>query len=160
MSAIEEDTLQGLDAAVSELLGAERRLRGRLKGDLTMNHIRALVWLRRNDGRGTAGDIARETDLNPASVTGMLDQLEAQGLLVRERSAADRRVVHVSLTDHGREVMERKRAYWRACWDEALSEVSAEDRRIAAAVLRRIAGLYDGAGADPPERERTRSAPV
>jgi DNA-binding MarR family transcriptional regulator len=141
-----DDTLQGLDQAVSELLGAERRLRGRLKGDLTINHIRALAWLSRNDGAGTPGEISRETDLNPASVTGMLDQLEAQGMIARERSRTDRRVVQVTLTPAGGEVLDRKREYWRGCWENALADVPAEDRRTAAEVLHRIAALYDGIG--------------
>jgi DNA-binding MarR family transcriptional regulator len=141
-----EDTLQGLDRAVSELLGAERRLRGRQKGELTVNHIRALSWLSRNDDSATAGEIARETGLNPASVTGLLDQLEAQGLAVRERSATDRRVVRVTMTDQGREVLARKREYWRGCWEEALRDVPAAERRVAADVLHRIAKLYDGVG--------------
>jgi DNA-binding MarR family transcriptional regulator len=140
------DQLQGLDQAVSELLGAERRLRGRLKGDLTINHIRALAWLSRNDGSGTPGEISRETDLNPASVTGMLDQLEAQELIARTRSQTDRRVVEVALTDHGRSVLERKREYWRGCWEQVLADVPAQDRAVAAAVVRRIAALYDGMG--------------
>jgi DNA-binding MarR family transcriptional regulator len=140
------DTLRGLDQALSEMLGAERRLRGRLKGDLTINHLRALVWLSRNGGSGTPGEISRETDLNPASVTGMLDQLETQELVARERSQTDRRVVQVTLTEHGRTVLARKREYWRECWEAALADVPQQDRETAAAVLRRIAALYDGAG--------------
>jgi DNA-binding MarR family transcriptional regulator len=143
------DGLLGLDQAVSELLGAERRLRGRLKGDLTMNHVRALIWLSRNGGSGTPGEISRETDLNPASVTGMLDQLEAQGFIARERSQTDRRVVEVTLTEDGATALARKREYWRACWEAALADVPGQDRETAAAVLRRIAALYDGAGREP-----------
>jgi DNA-binding MarR family transcriptional regulator len=143
-----DDTLQGLDHAVSELLGAERRLRGRLKGELTLNHIRALSWLSRSGGAGTPGAIARETGLNPASVTGMLDQLEAQALIVRTRSLTDRRVVEVALTDQGQATLERKRAYWRGCWEAALADVPADERRVAAAVVRRIAALYDGVSRD------------
>jgi DNA-binding MarR family transcriptional regulator len=145
-----ENALQGLDQAVSELLGADRRLRGRLKGDLTVTHIRALAWLSRNGGTGTPGEIARETDLNPASVTGMLDQLEAQGMIARERSRADRRVVEVMLTEHGRSTVARKREHWRACWDRALADVPAEDRRTATQVLRRITALYDEMGHEEP----------
>ena len=141
-----DDVLQGLDQAVSELLGAERRLRGRLKGDLTVNHIRALVWLSRNGGSGTPGEISRETDLNPASVTGMLDQLEAQDLVTRERSLTDRRVVQVRLTEHGGRVLARKREHWRACWEVALTDVPPEERLAAASMMRRIAALYDGMG--------------
>ena len=146
MSEPDDDLLQGLDAAVSELLGAERRLRGRLKGDLTVSHIRALAWLSRNDGVGTPGEISRETDLNPASVTGMLDQLEAQGMIARERSLTDRRVVQVTLTDHGRTSLARKREVWRGRWDSALSDIPAEDRRTTTEVLHRIAALYDAVG--------------
>jgi DNA-binding MarR family transcriptional regulator len=136
------DEVVALQAALSELLGAERRMRGRLKGDLTISHVRALGWLER-EGPDTPGQIARVTDLNPASVTGLLDGLERAGLIVRERGRQDRRLVLVSITDDGREVLARKREMWEACWREALRDLPAEQVDAACFVLRRLTALYD-----------------
>ena len=49
----------------------------------------------------TAAELARECRLDAGAMTRMLDRLEAKGLLRRERSATDRRVVTISLTDDG-----------------------------------------------------------
>lgn len=54
--------------------------------------------------------IGERLQVHPASVTGAIDKLEAQGLVVRVRSAADRRSVLARLTDRGREVAEQATA--------------------------------------------------
>lgn len=48
--------------------------------------------------------LAKDLGMDPASVTRALDRIEAKGLLQRERSTTDRRVVHLVLTDEGRRV--------------------------------------------------------
>jgi DNA-binding MarR family transcriptional regulator len=48
-------------------------------------------------------DLAGHVRLTPATLTPVLDALEAQGALVRVRDTTDRRVVRVSVTAHGRE---------------------------------------------------------
>ena len=52
----------------------------------------------------TVAGLARELDIDPGAMTRSLDRLEAKGLVRRERSTADRRVVHLVLTDEGRKV--------------------------------------------------------
>jgi DNA-binding MarR family transcriptional regulator len=46
-------------------------------------------------------DLARRMYLNPATVVGILNRLELQGLIKRVRTNDDRRVVNVELTDAG-----------------------------------------------------------
>src|ERR1700678_198944 len=90
-------TLDELRVAMGELFGAERRLRGREQQqprDLTHSQLRALVVLERSV-EVTAGELAKSADLNPASVTAMLDQLEANGIVQRRRGAQDRRMCMV-----------------------------------------------------------------
>jgi DNA-binding MarR family transcriptional regulator len=52
----------------------------------------------------TLASMARDLETDPASMTRTLDRLEAKGLVQRERSTADRRVVHLTLTDEGKVV--------------------------------------------------------
>ncbi len=47
-------------------------------------------------------EIAKRMYLHPATMVGLIDRLEAKGLVVRERSSRDRRVVYVKLTPAGR----------------------------------------------------------
>ncbi|MFK7831361.1 MAG: MarR family winged helix-turn-helix transcriptional regulator [Congregibacter sp.] len=53
----------------------------------------------------TASEIAKAVSVSQATITTILTGLEGRGLLQRERSSLDRRRVHVSLTDAGREVL-------------------------------------------------------
>lgn len=50
-------------------------------------------------------ELAHRMYLHPATIVGIVDRLEKRGLVERERSSKDRRVVHVGLTDAGRQVV-------------------------------------------------------
>ena len=136
-----------LRLAFVELMGAERRLRGRDQhrdDKLSFAHVRALFKLA--DGEAdemTAGQLAKVAELNPASVTGMLDHLERDGIVERHRSESDRRCVVVRLTDSGRDLLEHKRALWRELWEQRLAELSDDDVATAARVMREIAAMLD-----------------
>ena len=49
-------------------------------------------------------DLARRMYLHPATMVGLLDRLEAKGLVKRTRSEKDRRVVYIDLTQQGCEL--------------------------------------------------------
>jgi MarR family 2-MHQ and catechol resistance regulon transcriptional repressor len=52
------------------------------------------------------GDLAEKLLVTGGNVTYVMDRLEAQGLVVRERSGNDRRVVRAHLTSKGRDTIE------------------------------------------------------
>jgi MarR family transcriptional regulator, organic hydroperoxide resistance regulator len=144
-------TLAELRAAFSELMGAERRFRGRgpaRPGELSNAQIRAL-WGLKHGEECTSGAIAKRAELSPASVTAMLDQLEREGMVTRHRSEQDRRQVIVSLTDAGHAALEAKRASWEGHWLEGLAEHSEADLETAVRVIRSMARMLDGVGATP-----------
>jgi len=67
--------------------------------------LTALQWgplLLISKGYDTVASCAREAGIDASSMTRMLDRLEAKGLIRRIRSAADRRVVNVELTEAGK----------------------------------------------------------
>src|SRR3981081_2672529 len=122
------------------MFGAERRLRSRDHSRpvwLGPARLRALAALGREQEL-TAGQLARSADLNPATVTAMLDQLEAANIVQRHRSTEDRRVCNVALTPQGWELLERKRAYWQSLWTEHFAEVDDSDLAAAARVIHQI----------------------
>jgi DNA-binding MarR family transcriptional regulator len=49
--------------------------------------------------------LAEALDVSQASATGIVDRMEQRGLVARDRDAQDRRIVHVALTDQGRELI-------------------------------------------------------
>ena len=71
--------------------------------DLTYVQWLPLYKLMMKEG-DTVACLAREIDIDPGAMTRSLDRLEAKGLVRRERSTEDRRVVRIVLTDEGRKV--------------------------------------------------------
>jgi len=138
-------TIEGLRLAVGHMFGAERRLRSRehsRSGELTHAQLRALATLGREQEM-TAGQLARSADLNPATVTAMLDQLEAANVVQRHRSTEDRRVCNVSLTPQGRQLLERKLTYWYSLWEERFAGFSDRDLETTGRVISQITELYE-----------------
>jgi DNA-binding MarR family transcriptional regulator len=137
--------VEELRHSLNQLFGAERRLRGRDHsgpGQLTFGQLRSIAALGR-EREMTAGQLAKSADLNPASVTAMLDHLEAANIVQRLRSTEDRRVCKVSLTPEGWELLERKLAGWQALWEEKLSEFSVDEVEAAARILHQLTEMFD-----------------
>ncbi|MGX5218684.1 MULTISPECIES: MarR family winged helix-turn-helix transcriptional regulator [Pseudomonas] len=76
---------------------------------LTYPQYLAMLVLWETDGL-TVGDISARLLTDPGSLTPLLKRLEAQGLLQRNRSKADERVVELRLTAKGRALHEQAKA--------------------------------------------------
>jgi DNA-binding MarR family transcriptional regulator len=138
--------LDKLRMATAELFGAERRLRGREQQRpraLTNSQLRALSALAVLE-EVTAGELARSADLNPASVSAMLDQLATNGIIQRRRNGADRRVCMVSLTAEGRAILDERRTHWESLWQEQLGNRPEAELAAALSVIRQMIQMLDG----------------
>ncbi|MER5209597.1 MarR family transcriptional regulator [Streptomyces sp. NPDC002838] len=85
---------------LAEVLGAMMR-RGVAEHGLTRARA-GLLWALFHDGPMTQRALAAQLGVTPRNVTGLLDALEADGLVARAAHPADRRATLVSLTDQGR----------------------------------------------------------
>ncbi|MDQ2691508.1 MAG: MarR family transcriptional regulator [Chloroflexota bacterium] len=74
-------------------------------GDLTFSQFAVLEALY-HLGPLTQGEISAKILKSGSNITTVIDNLERDGLVRRERSAEDRRVIHVHLTDAGSRKME------------------------------------------------------
>ncbi len=113
-------------------LGRRRSLRDPFSSaceemQLTPVQIHAVFWLG-HDGPLAMGELARRVGTTEKTLTGVVDRLEREGYLRRERDAADRRLVRARLARRGVEA----------------------HRRIDGLVVDKVAGLL--ALLDPPER--------
>jgi len=150
-----DESFDRLRAALSRLLAADRRQRGRDQqrpdGTLSHAHLRSLLVLGREE-EVTAGTLARAADLNPASVTAMLDQLEEAGLVRRRRDTHDRRQCWVGLTDAGRAQLAAKERYWRTQMAEAFADVDNSEIAAAIKVMERVATSMEQRNRPPEDR--------
>jgi len=78
-----------------------------VKFHLTAPQLWAL-WELGKDGPLSLKDLSSRIQLHPSTVVGVVDRLEAKGLVARKTDAADRRRVKLSLTAAGRAL--RKKA--------------------------------------------------
>jgi DNA-binding MarR family transcriptional regulator len=132
-----DDAVTRLRVAIRRMLGAEGRLRLRdrpERTELTLRQQRALICLQDKD-EVTAGEIARSAGLSPATTTVMLDQLEDGGIICRRRAAGDRRRVVVTLTEHGRELVDMNRRLRADEWNERFGDFTPEELAVATRVI-------------------------
>jgi DNA-binding MarR family transcriptional regulator len=112
-------TVTGPDDLAEELVTASRALVGlavhsvsAAPVDVTVVQFRLLVLVA--DEPRSIGDLAGHLGVNQSTASRHCDRLQRRGLLQRSRLDADGRVVVVTLTDTGREVvdavMDRRRA--------------------------------------------------
>ncbi|AWB44929.1 MarR family transcriptional regulator [Paenibacillus sp. CAA11] len=74
----------------------------------------------------------------PAAVTMLLDRMERGGLIHRERDEADRRIVWVSITEHGKEEAERGKEVRSRFLGEVLDRISTHNQQLLVYLLGKI----------------------
>ncbi len=114
-----------------------RNLEHRMQAlDLTGTQWHPLIHVL--EGCDTVAACSREMQTDAGGMTRMLDRLETKGLLVRERSTVDRRVVHLTLTPRGREVAQQVPAVLAEVLNEHLRDFTAQDFAKLMELLRRF----------------------
>ncbi|HET7756591.1 MAG TPA: MarR family transcriptional regulator, partial [Steroidobacteraceae bacterium] len=85
-------------AAIDEELSADRRL---APLELSAAQFIVIATLAADSEPKSASDLCKGISYDAGAMTRMLDRLEAKGLIRRKRSADDRRLVHLELTEEG-----------------------------------------------------------
>src|SRR5512138_3377188 len=104
---------------------------------LTAPQTHALLWLG-HDGPLTMGELARRVAVTEKTVTGIVDRLERDGFLRRERDAADRRVVRARATGRGAAVSRDIEDGLHEKLVRVLALLDARDRRALVGILERL----------------------
>jgi DNA-binding MarR family transcriptional regulator len=121
----ETEMASRLRLAVTRL---HRRLRQQSAGGLTQSQGSALASVGQL-GSPTLGALASRESVQPPSMTRIVAALEEMGLVTRVIDASDRRVARVTLTDQGRQVLERSRSLKNAFLADQLHRLSTEERQ-------------------------------
>jgi DNA-binding MarR family transcriptional regulator len=85
-------------------------------------------------------ELARETALEPSTLTSMLDRLEAAGLATRSPSIEDRRALVVECTAAGRALMSRYSSASEKMTELFYGDMKAEEIAAFESTLKRIVG--------------------
>lgn len=102
-----------------------------------MTHAGWQVLLAIGDEALTQREVADRCYVTPATVTGVVDTLEREGLVTRERGTDDRRVVRVRLTDEGRARLARTKREAARQMSAVFGDLSARDEAVVRRFLAR-----------------------
>ncbi len=88
------------------------------------------------------GRYAESIGITPAALTQALGPIENAGLVRRERSDTDRRIVHAQLTEQGMRTLDALRAGFGERWDASLATFDDDELAVAARVLASAAAMF------------------
>lgn len=102
---IHENNMKNVEMILREMLEIQQKSKLFIElisasESFSQNQLVLLLQLKLNRGM-KATEIAGFFQVTPGAVTSMCDKLEKLGLVQRVRESADRRVVHMVLTDQG-----------------------------------------------------------
>src|SRR5215472_5341269 len=105
--------------------------------DLDTRHYTVLAVLAA--GAGTSQrTIADTLGLDRATVVGLVDKLESQGLARRARSSDDRRANAVELTPRGRRALKKADTLMEACETSFVATLESDERQRLTSMLERL----------------------
>ncbi|MDP3491231.1 MAG: MarR family transcriptional regulator [Phenylobacterium sp.] len=100
------------------------------------------------EGEPGAGAIAEAARLSQATVTALLDKLEARGLVIRNRGSQDRRRVSVELTEEGRRALADMPDVLQDRFAARFDKLADWEQASIIAGLERVAALLNAEGID------------
>ena len=108
-----------------------------LRLNLTAVQGMVLNFLKQGD-QITSRDLGERTQLDSATMTGVLDRLEKMALVERQSHPSDRRAVVVCLTDAGRELTNRTDALGEEANTEFLQNLDEAEQIQLKSLLRKV----------------------
>lgn len=99
-------------------------------------------------GEPSIGALARAVHLSQPTVSGILNRLERQGLVVRKRSEGDRRSVDIEVTAEGLRVLDEAPSLLQDRFRAELALLEDWERHWMLSALERIASMMDAEGLD------------
>jgi DNA-binding MarR family transcriptional regulator len=97
-----------------------------------------LVLLKEANKPMTQNDLSRKLLVDKSNITGLLDRLEKQGLLVRTNVEGDRRSYHIELTREGRRVVNKLDKRYTSAVESVMNELSAEEHEILIRLTKKV----------------------
>lgn len=113
--------------------------------DLTGPQIHVIATLMAGSAEGSMPTtaLAQRMGTSGPTMTGIIDRLEKQGMVTRERDAEDRRLVLVKLTDAGRAAFGLLDEHFTERLSAILSVLAPEDRETFVRLLSNIFAAFD-----------------
>lgn len=114
---------------------------------LTPSQLLVLQEVAQRDGT-TGGVLATTLQFGAATITNIIDRLEAAGLVRRQRSADDKRQVILTATQAGREAIASAPDLLQTRFNEGFAALPLWERALILAALEKLAGLLGAESID------------
>jgi DNA-binding MarR family transcriptional regulator len=98
--------------------------------------------------RPTIGQLARQVNLSPATVTDVINRLEARGLVQRARSTRDKRQVHVLATSMAADLLADSVPLLQDRFVDRFQKLEEWEQMLLISSLQRVASMMDAADID------------
>lgn len=134
------------------LLGMTRKIEAELREKLRRDHgttlprFDVMAALNRHPDGLRMSDLSGVLKVSNGNVTGIVDRLAEEGLVVRVPVEGDRRAMMARLTPKGAEIFAAQAAEHEAWIDALFSELTADEARGYAARLKAMADALDNKG--------------
>ena len=105
---------------------------------LSMREVDVLLFLANNPGYDTARDITEYRGLSKSQVSQAVDLLAAEGFLLRTPDAADRRIIHLSITEEGLPMAMQAQVIQASCGQQLLAGLTPEQGDLLHSILETV----------------------
>jgi len=114
---------------------------------LSIIKLIALQALASNNGAMIPSKIAEWTQTERHNITALINRMRQDGLVTAERNSSDKRLVNITLTDKGREVLSRAMPVAKEIVDQVMLSIDEGDATLLEKQLRVLRqNAYDGLG--------------
>lgn len=107
---------------------------------LTVSQLNILQDLE-NAGKTTISDLSRKNLISVQTTTEILHRLEKKGLIHREKSTEDKRMIYYSLTDLGKEVLDKSPQLLQEIFIDGFNDLEEWEQNMLIANLQRVSSM-------------------
>ena len=108
------------------------------KGRLSIIKLIVLRVLASNNGLMMPSELAEWTQTERHNITALVDRMRRDGLVTTERNSSDKRLVNVTLTDKGREVLSRAMPVAKEIVNQVMLSIDEGDTALLEKYLRTL----------------------
>jgi DNA-binding MarR family transcriptional regulator len=141
MTAAEDCAREILDVVPEVMRDIRLHMRSHREADLSLTEFRALAYLGRHRG-ASLSDLAEYIGLGLPSMSKVIDQLAARGLVSRQEDATDRRRLALCLTQDGEIVLGAALAATEAHLAAALAVLSPGEQATVGSAMQILRPLF------------------
>jgi len=112
-----------------------------------LTHVQFFLLIALYEGEGlSVGELARKIAVDKPTMTGLLDRMERDGFVRREKDPEDRRTFRVYLTERAKALKEELLGIYREVNGFFLSGLSEQERRSLEGILAKIEAMGEEVG--------------